>query len=108
MNELKNKHYIQYDYKCRDAQSPVYYNEKYKQEVVGVGSNIKKTTDYIIHNVKPGDTVNSLALKYYNNPTYWWMIVQFNMIFDPFMQLSDRYKTLKIPNMSTVAFGDTR
>ncbi len=108
MNELKNKHFIHYDYKNRDAQTPVYFNTKFQMEVMGIGTNIKKNAPFIIHNVMPGDTLDNLSLRYYNNPTYWWVICQFNLIFDPFIHLADRYKTLRIPSISSIEFGDYR
>ena len=57
------------------------------------------------HKVKSNDTLNSLALKYYNNPTFWWVIAYFNDVQDAFKPLIDKYATLKIPNIASVEFG---
>lgn len=108
MDELKNKHYITHDYRSRYTPSPVYYNEKYQKEVMGVGLNIKKDSSYILHKVVSTDTLEKLALTYYSNPTYWWVIAQFNCIFNLFDRLSDHYKTLKIPSISSISFGVER
>lgn len=108
MDELKNKHFITHDYRSRYTPSPVYYNEKYNTEVMGVGLNIKKDSSYILHKVVSTDTLEKLALTYYSNPTYWWVIAQFNCIFNLFDQLSDHYKTLKIPSISSISFGVER
>ena len=108
MDELKNKHYITYDYRSRYTATPVYYNEKYNKEVVGVGLNIKKDASYIVHKVVATDTLEKLSLTYYSNPTYWWVIAQFNGIFNLFDSLTDHYKTLKIPSISGISFGEER
>ena len=65
----------------------------------------KANTEYVSHIVKSNDTLNSLALKYYNNPTFWWVIAYFNDIQDPFKPLRNKYTTLKIPNIASVEFG---
>jgi hypothetical protein len=46
-----------------------------------------------------------LALKYYNNPTFWWVIAYFNDIQDPFKPLKDKRDTIKIPSISSIEFG---
>ena len=65
----------------------------------------KTTSEFVTHKVKSNDTLNSLSLKYYNNPTFWWVIAYFNDIQDPFKPLRDKYETLKIPSISSVEFG---
>lgn len=108
MDELINKKYLSHDYLCRYDTNPVYYNFKTKKWVMGIGTNIKNDSSYIIHQVKPNDTLDKLALKYYNNPTYWWYIANFNRILDPNIQLSDHFKNIKIPHISDVTFGAER
>jgi hypothetical protein len=49
-----------------------------------------------------------LALSYYNNPTYWWIIAYFNDIQDAFIKLSDKFDILKIPDIRSLEFGDLR
>jgi hypothetical protein len=49
-----------------------------------------------------------LALKYYNNPTYWWAIAYFNNILNPFEKLIDRFTIIKIPSISALSFGEVR
>ena len=50
------------------------------KEFAGLGANLKKNVPFASHAVKYEDTLDSLALKYYNNPTYWWIIAYFNDI----------------------------
>lgn len=43
-------------------------------------------TDYKKYVVKEGDTYDSIALEYYNNPTYYWIICDYNRVIDPFIE----------------------
>ena len=69
---------------------------------------MKTDTQYVSVEVKANDTLDSLALQYYNNPTYWWIIAYYNNIQDAFIKLSDRYKTIKIPSISSIEFNNER
>ena len=105
MDTLKNKMYANYDYLSRYTNTPYYYDTLANREIYGIGTNLKLNAEFVTHSVKNNDTLNSLALKYYNNPTFWWIIAYFNDIQDAFKPLSNKYKTLKIPNISSVEFG---
>ena len=105
MDTLKNKIYASYDYLSRYTNVPYYYDSLSDREVYGIGTNMKTDTEYVTHKVRSNDTLHSLALKYYNNPTFWWVIAYFNNIQDSFKPLRDKYQTLKIPNISSIEFG---
>ena len=105
MDTLKNKIYVDFDYLSRYANIPYYYDTLKGREIFGIGTNLKNTSEFITHELRSNDTLNSLALKYYNNPTYWWVIAYFNDIQDSFKPIIDKYKTLKIPNITSVEFG---
>lgn len=105
MDALKNKQYQQYTYTCRYTNVPYYYHMTDKREIYGIGSNLNKNTPWVAHQVAETDTLDYLALKYYNNPTFWWIIAYFNDIQDAFIKLSEKYKMLKIPSISSIEFG---
>jgi hypothetical protein len=105
MDTLKNKNYANFDYVCRYTGVPYYYDALSDRDVYGIGTNLRTDTEFVTHILRSNDTLNSLALKYYNNPMYWWVIAYFNNIQDPFKPLRDKYKTLKIPNISSIEFG---
>ena len=105
MDTLKNKTFASFDYLSRYANVPYYYDTLRDREIYGIGTNLKKTTEFVTHEVKNNDTLNSLALKYYNNPTFWWVIAYFNNVQDAFRPLRDKYKTLKIPSITGLEFG---
>lgn len=105
MDTLKNKNYASFDYISRYASIPYFFDTLSSREVYGIGTNMKTTAEFVTHKVKSNDTLDALALKYYNNPTFWWVIAYFNDIQDAFTVLKDHYVTLKIPSISSVEFG---
>lgn len=107
MNTLKNKQYAQFDYTSRYTSIPYYYDTLKQRQIYGIGSNLKKDTAWVAHKIKPRDTLDSLSLKYYNNPTYWWIIAFFNDIQDPFIILKIG-SVIKIPSISSIEFGNER
>lgn len=108
MDILTNKRFNQFDYVCRYSGVPYYYNTEDKRDIMGLSKNMLKNIPWVAHGVKPDDTLDSLALTYYNNPSYWWIIAYFNDIQDSFTFLWEKYKTIKIPNISSIVFGDLR
>lgn len=105
MDTLKNKTYASFDYLSRYTSIPYYYDTINNREIYGIGTNLRNDTEYVSHKVKSNDTLHALSLKYYNNPTFWWVIAYFNDIQDPFKPLRDKYSVLKIPNISSAEFG---
>ena len=105
MDTLKNKNYEKFDYLSRYTNTPYYYDTLYNKNIYGIGTNLRTDTEFLTHVVKSNDTLNSLALKYYNNPTFWWIIAAFNDIQDSFKPLRDKFETIKIPNISNIEFG---
>lgn len=105
MDTLKNKTYASFNYLSRYANTPYYFDTLENREVFGIGTNLKTNTEFVTHTVKSNDTLHSLALKYYNNPTFWWIIAYFNDVQDSFKPLRDKYTTLKIPSITGIEFG---
>lgn len=106
MDTLTNKTSLNFGYLSRYQGLYSYYDTVNDDTICGLGKPMLKTTAWSAYKVKPEDTLDSLALTYYNNPTYWWVIAQFNDI-DPFEPLS-KYDTIKIPGISSIVFGDLR
>lgn len=105
MDTLKNKNYANFDYLSRYNSVPFYYDTLCDREIYGIGTNLKTNSEFITHKIKSNDTLYSLALKYYNNPTLWWVIAYFNDIQDAFKPLRKKYETIKIPSISSISFG---
>ena len=108
MDTLKNKRYGKFSYTSRYTGIPYYYDTTNKREVFGLVKPMLKNSAWVAHKVVQDDTLDSLALDYYNNPTLWWVIAFFNNIQDPFIHLQDKFDIIKIPNISSIYFGDLR
>ena len=105
MDTLKNKRYERFDYTSRYTPVPYYYDTLAQKDVYGIGTQLSKTTAAVSHKVTDFDTLDSLALKYYNNPTYWWIIAYFNDIIDAFEPLLPKHKVIQIPAINSIEFG---
>ena len=71
MDILQNKNYKSYDYFSRYSSFPYYYNSIDKKYIYGTTSQINTNISYILHKVKKNETLDSISLDYYNNPTYF-------------------------------------
>jgi hypothetical protein len=108
MEKLTNKRYNNFDYPCRYTTAPYFYDTEAQTDVYGIGTQMSSQTAFVSHQLHPEDTLDSLALTYYNNPTYWWIIAYFNRITDPFVPLRQRFSVIKIPSLSSITFKNDR
>lgn len=106
MDRLVDKAYRSYEYVSRYTSFPYYYDVDDEKYIYGTTSQLKQDTSYVMHKVLPNDTFDSLALKYYNNPTLYWVICDFNRIQDPFTELKVGER-IKIPTLSNISFIKT-
>lgn len=104
MDVLKDKSYKEYDSLSRFTGFPIYYHTEDKKYVYGLLSQLDTTTQYVGHEVKETDTLESIAFKYYGRPDYYWVIAMFNKIDDCFIKLSDSFKVIKVPTISNIIF----
>lgn len=104
-NVLTSKQYKNYQKVSRYSSTPYFYNIVDKRFFYGTQKNLKDNTVHRIHRVVEGDTLDTLALYYYNNPTYFWIIADFNRIRDPFEPLTVG-SHIKIPTFSNIEFED--
>lgn len=104
MSEIINKTYKDYDRISRYSVFPYYYNRLDSKYFYGLTAQLKTdNTRYVNHTVKSQDTLDTLALYYYNNPTYYWVIADFNHIQDPYKKLLPG-TVLRIPTFSNIEF----
>lgn len=104
MDILKDKSYKSSDTLSRFTSFPYYYNTEDDKYEYGLMSQLSKDTAYVLHEVTANDTLESLALKYYGRPDYYWVIAMFNDVNDSFCKLYNKYTTLKIPSVSNIKF----
>lgn len=103
-NKLSDKQYKDYMRTSRYSSFPYYFIKTDNKYSYGITSHIKKNNiTYVGHKVIQGDTLDTLALYYYNNPTYFWIIADFNNIRDPYAALKIG-TIIKIPTFSKIEF----
>ena len=103
MDILTNKQYKSYDRLSRYSTIPVYYNKHTKNNVYGTSKHLNTDTEYVLHVAKKNDTWDSLALDYYNNPTYFWIICDFNKVLNPFIEPQEG-DLIYVPVISDIEF----
>lgn len=88
-NKLSEKLVRVKDSDGNDVIDPVTGQPMFRKEGkynMSTSSWLKDTDNYEAYVVEEGDTYDSIALKKYNNPTYYWIICDFNRIVDPFVE----------------------
>ena len=103
MEVLSNKSYKDYSYVSRYAPFPYYHHNIDNKYFYGITAYLKDTTVYKTHIIEQGDTLDSLALDYYNNPSLYWIICSFNHIRNPYIQLTPGDK-IKIPSIANIEY----
>ena len=103
-DQLTSKSYRTYNYVSRYTSFPYYYDKVNDKYVYGTTSQLDDTTPYSLYITKKNDTYDSLALKFYNNPTLYWILCDFNRIQDPYTNIEEGTK-LKIPSITDLKFS---
>ena len=108
MDVLTKKQWQEYDYTSRYTPFPFYYNNEDDKYVYGITKQLGQDVDYVLHTLVDSDTLDSLALKYYGRPDYYWIIADFNHINDPFISLKSITDSIKIPSISNIYYSAGR
>jgi hypothetical protein len=103
MDVLKNKSYKQYETMSRYSPFPYYYHSLDDRFTYGMDAYLKDDTPYQTYYVQRGDTLDSIALKFYNSPTKYWIICSFNRIRNPYITLVEG-QAIKVPSISSIEF----
>ena len=84
MDILTNKTVKTSNYFSRHNGRNQFYNKLDKKNQLATDKWLSQDNDYQTYVVRQDDTYDSIALWFYNNPTYYWIICDFNRILDPF------------------------
>ena len=103
MKVLVDKQYKNYSYFSRYSSFPFYYNVNDGKYTYGITSQLSKDVTYVIYKAKKFDTWDSIALFYYNSPTYYWVLTDFNDVQDPFTQIQEGQE-IKVPTLNSIVF----
>ena len=71
MDVLKDKQTRTYDSLSRYSSIPFYYNTLDNKYIYGLTKQLGDDVDYIVHNVRANDSLDSIALYYYGRPDYY-------------------------------------
>lgn len=102
MDVLTNKQYKQYDKLSRYSQFPIWYNKLDDKWITGTPTHLT-SINYTLYKVRQNDTYDLIALWAYNNPTYFWIICNYNNVLNPFENPKPG-TFLKLPTMSNIEF----
>lgn len=86
MEVLSNKAYKSSNYFSRYNGLAYYYNnndDKYQLVTRHWLKDLGNTANITVYTVREKDSYDSIALMFYNNPTYYWIICDYNRIIDP-------------------------
>lgn len=108
MDVLKDKSQKRYSNISRYTPFSYYYHTVDDKYIYGTTSHLNRDIVFLAHKVEESDTLESLALKYYGRPDYYWIIADFNGIVDPYKNLYNKFgkkgKSLRIPTLSDITF----
>lgn len=76
------------------------YNDKRINEMIDQYTFERK---WVYHPVRPFEKWHNVSQTYYNNEAYFWVILLFNRIVDPFQALLD-FNLVRVPNLEFI-FG---
>ena len=105
MEKLIDKNYKTYKKLSRYAYVPYYYNVETDKYTYGTCSWLSDKTVYQNYTVQPNDTLDTLSLRAYGSPIYYWIIASFNHIIDPFQPLKVG-SVIKIPSRTSIVFEE--
>ncbi len=104
MEVLKDKQSKTYPSLSRYEPLNFYYHTLDNKYIYELSKSIRANTEHIKHIVIPTDTLDSLALKYYGRPDFYWIIADFNEIQDPYINIGETYRYLLIPTLNDISF----
>lgn len=103
-NILSDKSYKTYKRTSRYANLPYYYNRIDNKYLYINNVHLKDDTSFTLYTTSSNnETCDTIALKFYNNPTLYWIIADFNRIQDPYIKFAVGSKIL-VPNYSSIEF----
>lgn len=102
---LKDKQYKSYNYLSRYSSFPYYYHSLDRKYIYGTTSQLVSSIPYVLYISKFGDTWDSIALDFYNNPSLYWVICDFNHVQDPYSPIKEK-ENIKIPVLNSIVFEE--
>lgn len=107
MDKKQNRveYYKDYGYLSRYQGFPYLYDEYNNRYYMGLQSNLSTDTSYSLYEVKQGDSYDSIAYNFYGSPLFYWVICDYNRIFDSLKNPTPGTQ-LKLPPLNSILFKD--
>lgn len=95
-----------YDYVSRYDGWYYYFDEKNNKYYYGLTAflNNNNASGYAVYQVKPGDSYDSIALSHYGCALFYWIICDYNRIFDCF-EPPEPGTILKLPPLNSIQYN---
>lgn len=101
-NPVKN--YKTYSYLSRYESFPYFYDKDNNKYYYGLTSFLDTSnTSYTIYEVKPGDSYDSIALDNYGSALFYWIITDYNRVFDALTPPKPGTQ-LRLPPLNAIRF----
>ena len=104
MDRLQEKAYRTYNYISRYSNFPYYYNTEDEKYIYGTTAYLDDSTPYTLYKVQKTDTWDSMALKFYNSPTFFWILCDFNRVQNPY-EMPEVGTLIKVPALTNIKFN---
>lgn len=104
MDRLQEKAYRTYNYISRYSSFPYYYNTEDEKYIYGTTAYLDDNTPYTLYKVQKNDTWDSMALKFYNSPTFFWILCDFNRVQNPY-EMPEVGTLIKVPALTNIKFN---
>lgn len=95
-----------YDYISRYEAFNYFYDPKNNKYYYGLTSHLRNDTSYVIYEVKPGDSYDSIALDHYGCALFYWVITDYNRIVDAITP-PEPGTQLRLPALNSIVYMDT-
>lgn len=105
MAVLKDAQYKDYSYLSRYESFPYYFHTTDRKYIYGTTSHLNSDITYSLYTVQPGDTWDSISLAMYNNPTFFWILCDFNKVQDPYIS-PEVGSSVMVPVINNLSFED--
>lgn len=105
MDKFIDKQYKDYEKLSRYSVVPYFYNVDTKKYTYGTCSWLSEETPYQNYTVEMDDTLDSISLRAYGSPIYYWIIASFNRMTDCLQPLTVG-DIIKIPSKSAIQFEE--
>lgn len=103
MDRLQEKAYRTYNYISRYSSFPYYYNTEDEKYIYGTTAYLDDSTPYTLYKIQKNDTWDSMALKFYNSPTFFWILCDFNRVQNPY-EMPEVGTLIKVPALTNIKF----